>query len=180
MHPLESTWNGSATKRMTNAGGVAAEAGQWPRHGNTSSATAAGGETCKGHYGRWWDRHGAGKPAEADTYRSLSCYPYKIATKQWWTSLRLRKLGCSHWNERQFGGDAEDDSGAERRQRWGYISVPFVPFIFSPYVQFIFTIVLSFKFHIYQWGWMVAGGGGSSTILPARPEAEGVLGPVIH
>ena len=63
------------------AGGAAAEAGR-PRRGSTSSATAAGGETSNRHYGRRWEKRRAGKRADADTCRSLSCFPWKSATKR--------------------------------------------------------------------------------------------------
>lgn len=36
--------------RMTIAGGAAVEVGRWPRCVNTSSTTAAGGETSKRYY----------------------------------------------------------------------------------------------------------------------------------
>ena len=55
------------TEGMTNGGGVVAMAGRRPRHWNSSSTTAAGGETSKGHCGRWWERRRAGKQADADT-----------------------------------------------------------------------------------------------------------------
>jgi len=42
---------------------------------STSSATAAGGETSRKHYGRRWERRRAGKRADAATCRSLSCFP---------------------------------------------------------------------------------------------------------
>jgi len=53
-----------------------------PRRGNTSSATAAGGETSNRHYGRRWEKRRAGRRAHADTCRSLSCFPWKSATKR--------------------------------------------------------------------------------------------------
>ena len=58
----------------------AAEAGQQPRHGNTSSATAAGGENSSKDYGRWWERRRAGKQTDADSCRSLNCFPLESAT----------------------------------------------------------------------------------------------------
>jgi len=66
---------------MTNAGGGAAEAGQ-PRLRNTSSATASGGETNNRHNERQWEMQRAGKRADAATCRSLSCFPWKSATKR--------------------------------------------------------------------------------------------------
>ena len=75
MHPLESTRNGSATKRTTNAGGAVADIGQWPRCGNTSSATAALEETSKRHYVRRWDRQWAVKRPDAHTCWALICFP---------------------------------------------------------------------------------------------------------
>jgi len=52
-----------------------AEAGWRPRRGDTSSTTAASGETSKRHYGRRWERRWAGMQADADTCRSLSWFP---------------------------------------------------------------------------------------------------------
>jgi len=43
--------------------------------GNTSSATAPSGESSNKHYGRRWVKRRAGKRADADTCRSLSCFP---------------------------------------------------------------------------------------------------------
>ena len=44
------------------------------------------------------------------------------------------------------------------------------------FVLFVFCFCLSFSFHLSAG---MKGSGGSSGILPARPEAEGVSGPVI-
>jgi len=63
------------------SGGAAAEAGR-PRRGSTSSPAAAGGETSNRHYGRRWEKRRAGKRVDADTCRSLSCFPRKSATKR--------------------------------------------------------------------------------------------------
>jgi len=49
MHPLESTLKSSAIERTRKTGGVAAEAGQLPSHGNTCFTTAASGETSRKH-----------------------------------------------------------------------------------------------------------------------------------
>jgi len=44
--------------------------------------------------------------------RFLSCFPWKNAPKQWWTSWRLLKSGSSRPNEWRYGAGAEADSGA--------------------------------------------------------------------
>jgi hypothetical protein len=74
MHPLESTYNGSAIVKTANAGGAVVEAGRGPRLRNTYSTTAAGGVTSSKRYGRRPQGQGAEKWADADTSRSLSCF----------------------------------------------------------------------------------------------------------
>jgi len=149
IHPLESTWNGSATEGTTNAGGGAAEAEQGLRPRNTSSATAAGGETSNGHCARRWERRWAGKQADADRCRSRNCFPWKNATKQWSTSWRLLNLWSSCPDEWRYGGDPEADSGPGGSGDGGIYPFLFVPFLFSLCVQFSFAVVQSLKFHIY-------------------------------
>ena len=148
---------------MTNAGGAVAYVGRLPRCGNTSSATAASGETSKRYYGRRWERRLAGKRADAATCRALSWLPEKSATQRWWTSWRLQKSGRSLPNEWRYGGGAEANSGARRRQWWGFISVPFVSF-----VSFLFLWLCSvhFCFHsIFQLSYKstrIKGSGGGA------------------
>jgi len=47
----------------------------WCRHRSTSSATAAGGEYSRKHYGWQWERWWTRKRSDANTFRSLSCFP---------------------------------------------------------------------------------------------------------
>jgi len=177
MHPLKSTWNGSATERTTNAGGAAATEAAWrPTPGNTASATAASGETCRKHHGRRWERRRDGKRADADTCESLSSFPLKSSTKRWWTSWRLLKSGNSHPNDWLYDGGAEAGSGAGGGRNGGLYPFVYVPFLVSSCVQFIvaFAFVLSLNFHIYQWGWRVVG--GELCYLAGSPGGGGDIG----
>jgi len=141
MHPVESTYNLSAIEMTTNAGGVVAEAGRRPRHGNTSSANAAGVETSRTHYGWQGERRQAGKRADADTCRSLICFPEMSVIKQWWTSWRLLKSGNSFPNGWRDDGGTEADSGAGSG---GIGHISFLSFLFS----FLSCFGLALNFHL--------------------------------
>jgi len=82
LYPVQTRTAGGLPGPVANTSSAAAEAGRWPRRGNTSSATVAGGETSNRHYGRRWEKRRAGKRADADTCRSLNCFPWKSATKR--------------------------------------------------------------------------------------------------
>ena len=121
-----------------------------PRCGNTSSATAAGGETSRKHYGRRWKRRQAGKRADADTCRSPRHCPQTSATKRLWTSWQPPKSGSSRPNETkwQYGSGAELRCGGGGNN--GVIPL-FLPFFLCFFV-FIFHVLAGTK----------GSGGGSS------------------
>jgi len=117
------------------------EAGRRPRRGNTSSTTAAGGETSKQCYGSRWERRRAGKGAGADTCRSPSCFPERSVIKQWWTSWRLLKSGSSRPNEWREGAGKDADSIA------GSSSSGHISFLFL-FLSFYFGLSLSFHLSV--------------------------------
>jgi len=139
------------------------EAGRRPRRGNTSSATAAGGETSRKHCGKRWERRRAGKRADADTCRSLSCFPETNVIKRWWTSWRLLKSGSSRPNEGRDGAGTEADSGAgsggsgHRSLRVSFFS----------FLSFPFCSGLSLSFHLSA-GMKGSGGGAPPSSRLAR------------
>jgi len=67
------------TERTICAGGAEAEQ---CRRESIYSATAAGGKTSKKCSRRRWGRPQAGKRADADTCRFLSCFSWRNATKR--------------------------------------------------------------------------------------------------
>jgi len=100
-----------------------------PRRGSTSSATAGGGATSRKYSGKRWEKWQAGKQADADMCRSLSCSPWMSATNRWWTSWRLLKSGRSRLTEWRYGAGVESDSGAGGSGSW-FISSYLLSFIF--------------------------------------------------
>jgi len=143
MHQLESTENCSAIKRTTNTGGTAAEA-EWQHcHANTSSTTVDAGEPSRKHNGRPWERGSAGQRADADTCRSLSCFPWKIATSRGWTTGQILKSGCSRPNHRQYGPGADANSGAEGGGCGVYIRSLLLSFPFLSFPSFCYLCSIS-------------------------------------
>jgi len=115
-----------------------AEAGR-RRRGNTYSAAAAGGETRIRHYARRWEQGRNGTRADADTCRSLTCFPWQSAAKRRWTSWRLLKSGCSRPDEGGYGAGAEADSeagsGSGRIPPFLVLSVlAWVGLLFDPFI----------------------------------------------
>jgi len=80
---------------------------------------------------------------------SLSCFPWKNATMQWWTAWQLLKSGSSRPNEWRYGGGAEADSGAGGSGNGGIYPFLFVPFLVSACVQHRFSFVRSLNVDIY-------------------------------
>jgi len=134
MGPPEFTKHHSVTESTTSGCG---EMGQWPRCERICSATAAGGETSRVRSGKWWERPTAGKQADADTCRSLSCFPRECVIRRWWTSWRLRK------SESSRPVDWRDGVGTEPRSGVGSGDSGLITFLF-----FSVLVCLSSSFHL--------------------------------
>jgi len=107
MRRLERAYSALDTEKTSSGGGVTADAGWRPRRRNTSSPTAADGETSRKHHGERCGRQWAGKQVGADKCRYLSCFYFQCVTKWGWTSWRLPKSGSSPPKEWWYGAEIE-------------------------------------------------------------------------
>jgi len=141
-----------------------------PRCGSTSFAIAVGKETSRKLSGRRWERRRAGKRADANMCRTLSCFPSESATKRWWTSWQLMRSGSSRQNEWRHG--------MEQVQRPTQVrGVAAVGFIFTLFFFFSFLLVssgislnsqlsiLNFCFSFDLSAEMQGSGGGGSSAI---------------